>query len=245
MCPIISGGALRVESYALLTYIAFFAGASYLYIKMVRAEKIHRFQVVLFLIFAVFAQLIGGQIIPFIWRWYRRGAFPQDLLLGGAGHYFHSVLLSTIIFTIVYCKIKKWPAERILDHYAIAACLMSPVGRIGCFLTGCCSGKPTDLPWAVKFPHKPDLVHPTQLYHFGFELLILLPILLWIDKRKKFDGQTFWSFMLLYSMFRFWIEYLRTNPIAWQNLTHAQLFSAAAILVAGIILAKQYFWRAK
>lgn len=240
MCPIIPIGALRIESYALMTYLASFIAASYFYLKLVRCEKIDRFQVVLFLISLFFTQLIGGQIIPFFWRWYRRGAFPQDLLLGGSGRYFHSVLLSAILFTIAYCKIKKWAAKKVLDYLAISAVLMSAVGRIGCFLTGCCAGKPSNLPWAIKFPSKPLPVHPTQLYHFGFEMFLLLPVLLWIDRKKRFDGQTFWSFILIYSIFRFGIEYLRTNPIAWLNLTHAQLFSAIAILVSGFVLVKQF-----
>ncbi len=243
MHPILYIGALRLDSYELFAYIAPFAGAWYVYHQLVYTEHIDRFQAVVALIFAFFAQAIGGHIIPFIWRWHQRGVFPQDLLLGGAGRYFHSVLLSAIIFTLIYCKIKKWPTKRILDYFAISACLTSSLGRIGCFLHGCCGGKPTNLPWAVKFPRGSTLVHPTQLYHFGFELFILLPILLWIDKRKKSDGQTFWSFMFLYSFFRFWIEFIRTNPIAWLGLTHAQLFSIVACLVSGVVLTKQILCR--
>lgn len=243
MCPIIPVGAFQIESYALFTYLGVFVGAWYVYHRLVHTERIDRYNVVIMLIFAFFAQMIGGQVIPFIWRWYRRGTFPQDLLLGGAGRYFHSALFSLIAFTLVYCKIKKWSTKRVLDYLAISVGLSSPIGRIGCFLTGCCAGKPANLPWAVKFPNKPFLVHPTQLYHFGVELFILFPLLLWIDKKRRYDGQTFWAFIFLYSIFRFWIEYLRTNPIAWLSLTHAQLFSAGAILVSGLVLAKQYHER--
>ena len=241
MCPLIHVGALEVESYALMTYVGFFIAASYFYTRLVKSEKIDRFQVLLFLTALFFAQLAGGTIIPFFWSWHRRGAFPSHFFTGHSGRFFHSVFLSAIAFVIAYCKIKKWPTKRTLDYLAVSTGIMSPIGRIGCFLAGCCAGKPTTLPWAVKFPNKPFPVHPTQLYHFGVELFILLPILLWIDKKKQFDGQTFWSYLFLYSIFRFGIEYIRINPIAWMSLTHAQLFSIAAVLVASTVLAKQLF----
>ncbi len=243
MHPILHFGTLRIESYTLFTYIALFAGAWYIYYKLVYTEHLDRLQVVLGIIFVFFVETIGGQILPFVWHWYKHGVFPQCFLSRSTGRYFHGVLLSAIAATVFYCKIKKWPTKRILDYFAISACLMSPLGRIGCFLNGCCGGKPTDLPWAVKFPLGSTPVHPAQLYHFGFELFILLPILLWIDKRKKSDGQTFWSYIFLYSIFRFWIEFVRINPSAWQGLTHAQLFSLGASLVSGVVLTKQILRR--
>ena len=240
MHPILHLGALHIESYALFTYLAYFAGAWYIYYKLVYTEHLDRFQVVLGVLFAFSVQTIGGQVLPLIWHWYRSGVFPQDLFLKGAGRYFHGVLLSALAATLFYCKIRKWPTKRILDYFAISACFMSPLGRIGCFLDACCQGKPTGLPWAVKFPGGLTPVHPAQLYHIVFELFILLPILLWFDKRKKGDGQTFWLYVYLYSIFRYWIEFIRTNPIAWLGLTHAQWFSIAAGIVSGVVLVKYY-----
>ncbi|GEM_PF-3577949 len=240
MYPILHLGALRIESYALFTYLASFAGAWYLYYRLVHTEHLDRFQVILILIFVFSVETIGGKILPCVWHWYKHGVFPQCFLSRGAGRYFHGVLLSAIAATVFYCKIRKWPTKRVLDYFAISACLMSPLGRIGCFLNACCKGKPTNLPWAVTFPHSLTPVHPAQLYHFFFELFILLPVLLWFDKRKKGDGQTFWLYIYLYSIFRYWVEFVRTNPIAWLGLTHAQLFSIAAAVVSGVVLVKCY-----
>ena len=73
-------------------------------------------------------------------------------LLGGV------ILAITVIF--FYLAYHKLPIRRYLDILAIGLMLALAFGRIGCFLNGCCFGKPTDLPWAVRFPYRhPHLVH--------------------------------------------------------------------------------------
>ena len=66
-------------------------------------------------------------------------------LLGGV------ILAITVIF--FYLWYHKLPIRRYLDILAIGLMLALAFGRIGCFLNGCCFGKPTDLPWAVRFPY--------------------------------------------------------------------------------------------
>ncbi len=237
MCPFYQIGSERFSSYITFNYLGFLALIIYIYPKLTRIEKFGQFDSELYILGLFATQPIGGQIIPFIYKWYFIGHFPQSEL-GSAGRYFHSALLTAVAYTIIYCKIKKWPTKRILDYLAISACLMSAIGRIGCFLGGCCGGKPTDLPWGVRFPRETFHIHPTQLYHFGFEFFILFPLLIWINNRKRFEGETFWMFIWIYSFFRFWIEFIRMNPVAWADLTHAQIFSAIAVFVSGIILIK-------
>src|SRR3989344_1857700 len=111
MHPILQLGSLRIESYALFTYLPLLAGAWYLYHKLVYTEHLDRFQVALGILFVFSVLTIGGQILPFIWRWYRSGVFPQDHLLRGAGRYYHGVLLSALAATLFYCKIRKWPTK--------------------------------------------------------------------------------------------------------------------------------------
>lgn len=66
-------------------------------------------------------------------------------LLGG--------VISAIAVIGFYCRYHKLPVRRYLDILAIGLMLALAFGRIGCFLNGCCFGKPTDLPWAVRFPY--------------------------------------------------------------------------------------------
>ena len=90
------------------------------------------------------------------------------------------------------------------------------LGRIGCFLNGCCFGTPTDLPWGITFPSGsiPDYVfphqsiHPAQLYSslYGFLLFFVLHHIL---KRKRFDGQVIAVYLMFEAVFRYLIEYVR------------------------------------
>ena len=103
--------------------------------------------------------------------------------------------------------------------YSIRPSLKHIVGRLGCFLAGCCYGKPTTLPWGITFtdPFAAANVgtplgvhlHPTQLYEAGAEGLILLGLLLTEKKGKPYPGRTFWLYILLYAVSRFIIEYFR------------------------------------
>jgi phosphatidylglycerol:prolipoprotein diacylglycerol transferase len=70
------------------------------------------------------------------------------------------VVAITIIF--VYLRYHKLPIRRYLDILAIGLMLGIAFGRIGCFLNGCCYGKPTDLPWAVRFGYL-SFAHRSQI----------------------------------------------------------------------------------
>ncbi|MDM8541203.1 prolipoprotein diacylglyceryl transferase [Desulfococcaceae bacterium HSG9] len=89
-------------------------------------------------------------------------------------------------------------------------------GRMGCFFAGCCYGKQCDLPWAVTFSHPESLaptgvlLHPTQLYS-SMSNLIIFSILWFWRRRKTFDGQVFWIYILLYGIMRSLIEQLRDD----------------------------------
>ena len=94
-------------------------------------------------------------------------------------------------------------------------------GRMGCFAAGCCFGKPTNVPWAVTF-HNPlanEIVgtplgvplHPTQLYEMVVELANCL-FLVWLIKRKKFEGEIIGTYLILYGIARYFIEFFRGDP---------------------------------
>ena len=94
------------------------------------------------------------------------------------------------------------------------------MGRQGCFSAGCCWGKPTTLPWGVKFTElgheitgvPPGVyLHPTQLYE-SFSMLIVFFFLLWLHRRRRFSGQVILFYALIYAAVRFVIEFLRDDP---------------------------------
>lgn len=112
------------------------------------------------------------------------------------------------------------PWWKTADAFAPGIALGLGLGRQGCFAAGCCWGKPTALPWGVRFtelghaitgvPIDADL-HPTQLYESAAAFLIFF-FLLWLHRRRRFDGQVILFFAVLYGTLRFCVEFLRDDP---------------------------------
>ena len=121
--------------------------------------------------------------------WLVHLAIRRHLLRRGAG---------AIGFALVYMWVQKIPALPLFDTYAFALPLGHAIGRVGCFMAGCCYGKPTTLPWGVTFTSEAaerlvgtplDIpLHPTQLYEAAVEFLNFL-ILIWLGRRQTFRGQ--------------------------------------------------------
>ena len=96
----------------------------------------------------------------------------------------------------------------------------------GCFSAGCCWGKATTLPWGVHFTelgheytgvpiYGPDgsdvYLHPTQLYE-SFFMLAVFAFLYYLHRKKLFNGQVLITYAIIYSIFRFLIEFIRDDP---------------------------------
>jgi phosphatidylglycerol:prolipoprotein diacylglycerol transferase len=129
-------------------------------------------------------------------------------------------------------------------------------GRQGCFAAGCCWGKPTTLPWGVKFTELGHEItgvpldvrlHPTQLYE-SFAMLLVFFFLLWLHKHRRFNGQVILLYALLYSSIRFAIEFLRDDPrgdlfglTTLTGLSTSQLISL--IVGVGALLLLVLRWR--
>jgi phosphatidylglycerol:prolipoprotein diacylglycerol transferase len=167
-------------------------------------------------------------ILVFAVRYYMQDLIPgHELNVWNTPpvNYFNGWGFLAIAVTLLCVKFFKWPVWKVLDQGSIALMLASSIGRIGCFLNGCSGGKVCDLPWAMVFPGRPEVrVHPAQLYMFFLETLLWV-VLFFINKKKRFDGETFWVGLLLYSIYKFGIEFVRTNPVFLWGLTHTQFFS--------------------
>ena len=226
-----SWGPIRL--YGLMTFVSFVISASYLYRAFSAIPGVRRRDVLLVLLGGFGMSEIGGALIPYLYRVYTEGYRGSYL---GAGRWFHSVFLSIFFYGLLMAKLLRWPVKKCMDQYMIGAMLMSAIGRIGCFLNGCCGGKPTGLPWGLCFPKAPDVpVHPTQLYMFGIELGLFF-LLRKFQRTQKYDGQTFWTGVWVYSAYRLWIETLRTNPAVLWGMTFAQLISLAALVLSSWLL---------
>ncbi len=136
-----------------------------------------------------------------------------------AGGVFYGGLIGAVIGCAIFIwrtpQLKFW---LVADAAAPAIALGQSIGRLGCFAAGCDYGKPAELPWAVTFTSEYAhqyigvpiniSLHPTQLYESGTTLLIF-GLLLWIHKKRRFTGQVFSSYLVLYGAARFLLEFFR------------------------------------
>lgn len=109
---------------------------------------------------------------------------------------------------------------------ALALTLGMAIGRVGCFLRGCCYGMPTHVRWGVNFGDG-ILRYPTQLMESLFCFLLFF-VLLELKKRVKDPGRFFAIFLVSYMIFRFFIEFIRFNRYKFLGLS---VFQWTVILV--------------
>jgi len=149
-------------------------------------------------------------------------------------------------------KRDKFPFWKAADYAGISIPLGLAFGRMGCLLAGCCFGAECHLPWALAFPpgspaseaqHDAHLlfsshiasfpVHPTQIYESASSLVIAAVCWLWVNPRKRYDGEVFAWFLGLYALARFLLEILRRDARgSLLGLSTSQLIGVALVLAA-------------
>ena len=123
------------------------------------------------------------------------------------------------------------------------------IGRLGCFMAGCCFGRECHPPWAVTFNNPDTLapvgvpVHPTQLYE-SFLALGVFFFLLWLRHRQTFPGQMLGVYLLLAGVMRFIVEFFRGDergPVLLLGMPSTQVVALGIMVGAAIFL----FWRSR
>lgn len=116
--------------------------------------------------------------------------------------------------------------QRLGNQLVPSLCLGIAIGRVGCFLAGCCYGIATSLPWGVDFGDG-LLRHPTQLY----EAFLLLGLFAYaqIMRDRYAPGALFRRFMIVYFAWRFLVEFVRVSPPWALGLSYYQVASAAIV----------------
>lgn len=193
-----------------------------------------------------FSSLIGARLLYAIENldWYI--VHPKEIF-SRAGSSFDGGLLLSLGVTFLYLYKHKCKPSFLLmgDIFAPSIAIGEAIGRLGCFLSGCCYGKPTHLPWGVIFPplslpyqHFGDIpLHPTQLYLVLTNTFIFL--ILYRTKPSS-EGKIFLSYLILHSAFRFMIEFTRGNsPYILFGLTISQVVAIFTGIGAVILLVKR------
>lgn len=210
-------GNLTVYAYGFFIAIGFVLGFI-LAIRRSREEGISFERVVDLLFCVVLSAVIGARILFVLINFeYYRNHPLQILSLWEGGLVFYGGLLLATVVSIVYLRWSRLPVWKTADLFSPSIALGLFFGRIGCFFAGCCYGKETSLAWGMTFTDPNSLarlhfsLHPTQLYEALGSLSLFL-FLNWERRHRTFEGQIFWLFLLLYSVLRFIIEFLRDDP---------------------------------
>jgi len=227
-------GPVTIYSYGTMLALAFL-----LIIQLVskKAEKSNISpQIILDVSLIILISSVAGARIAFVLKnfVYYKDNLPEIILFNRGGLFFFGGLITAIITAAIYLKAKKIFIWKMADIFALYIPLGQALGRIGCFLNGCCYGKESTLPWAFLLPNQLCLAHPTQIYSSlgGVILFIILSLLY---PKKKFDGEIFISYLFLYSIFRFSIEFFRgDHPVFAYYLTGSQ-WVCLGIFISSII----------
>ena len=159
---------------------------------------------------------LGARIAYVLIEWKQFLNNPFRIAFGRSGFIFYGAALG-VLTLFVLTKKYKINFLKSADIAALGIPLGHALGRIGCFFYGCCYGKPTASKLGILFPPESPAgflrvkVIPTQLISVVF-LLLIFCILLFLRKRKKFNGQILLSYTFLYGIFRFIIEFYRGDP---------------------------------
>jgi phosphatidylglycerol:prolipoprotein diacylglycerol transferase len=160
---------------------------------------------------------------------------PLEILsLRNGGLAVEGAVIAALIFLQIYSKIKKFNLNEMLDIVALPVPLGQAIGRLGCFLNGCCYGKPTEFFWGVRFPYLSEKVHPTQLYYL-ITYLALFFILGVLYKKRLKPGIVFTSYILGFALIRYIIDILRGDLLPTGLGLYPTQIIGIALFVAGSI----------
>lgn len=214
-------GPMTLHTYGLLLAVAFIV-ALWVVSRQGRLAGLDSHKVTDLSIYVLLAGLVGARVL-LIWvdrghlSWTWRDVFGV-LQSGGV---FYGGLLGAIPVAWWYVKKAGLPGWATADVLVPGVAIGQAIGRLGCLAAGCCYGRPTHLPWGITFrdvtanrqvgtPMDTPL-HPTQIYE-SLATLAIFFVLLRVARNKRFDGQVTVTYMLLYAIARFAIEFFRGDP---------------------------------
>lgn len=174
--------------------------------------------------------ILGGRLLHIALNtWYY--TTWQSLFDPQSGLSLHGVLLGGTIAMIIYSRVKRLSFFFLADIVAPSVILGQAIGRIGCFLNGCCYGIPTGGNWGVLTRYAPGLRHPYQIYESVLDFALFLG-LLWVSPRIKVQGGLFLTYLAGYSTLRFFLEFLRDNDNCLYGLSYGQWASLGLLLLS-------------
>jgi len=245
-------GSFPINTYGVFLAVAFLC-AILISVKLAARDGLPREKIYDLSLWMLVASLIGSKVLMLFtepeYRDHPWQLLSLDFLRSGG--VFYGGLVGAILMGYFLMKRYRLPWWKTADACAPGIAIGNFFGRQGCFAAGCCWGKPTSLPWGVKFTElgheitgvpTNTYLHPTQLYE-SLAMLIVFFFLLWLHKRKRFNGQVILVYALSYSVVRFAIEFVRDDPrgdifglTSLTGLSTSQMISLVVGIGAAVLL---------
>jgi phosphatidylglycerol:prolipoprotein diacylglycerol transferase len=167
------------------------------------------------LFWGVVGVILGGRLGYCLF--YKPGYYavhPLEVLyVWQGGMSFHGGMLGVIAAMALWARLRGRAWLEVTDFIAPCVPTGLAAGRVGNFINGELWGRLADpaLPWAMVFPHSGTTLprHPSQIYQFLLEGLLLFVLLWWFARRPRPQGSVSGAFLLGYGLFRFTAEYFR------------------------------------
>jgi phosphatidylglycerol:prolipoprotein diacylglycerol transferase len=229
--------------YGILVTLAIAVGVLLLCARAHR-HKLTPDRVIDFMLFCIPMGLVGARLYYVLFNLDAFSDNPMQIFNTRAGGLaIHGALILGIVTALILCRLWNVAPLNALDLAAPSFAAAQAIGRWGNYFNQEAHGGPTDLPWGLIINR--ETVHPTFLYESIWCFLLFL-LLLKVDVRRKFVGQTFLLYCILYSLERFFVEGLRTDSLMlFETYRQAQVLSAAVFVVAIVayVVLRRMKWR--
>jgi phosphatidylglycerol:prolipoprotein diacylglycerol transferase len=188
----------------------------------------------------IIAAVVGSRVLYILTHRDHYRSLLDIIALWQGGATLYGGLILAVAGAAAFLRLKGIPFFRMADICAPSIALGVFFTRIGCYLSGCCFGRPTECVTGLVFPAGSPAgytfadipVHPTQLYASLYGLLIFLALLL-LEKKHSFEGYTFGFLCILYGAARFIVDFFRyyEDSAMWGPLTASQVLSLGLVVV--------------
>lgn len=234
-------GPLTIYGYGLMVAIAIVA--AYLVSESRAKKKGLDYECIFTLaIWCLVGGIVGSKTLYYITIWKDIVENPAIMLDFQNGFVVYGGIIGGILGGFLYCKYKKWNFMEYFDLVMPQIALAQGIGRIGCFLAGCCYGRETDSALGIVFHDSQYALNgvkllPTQLFSAAFDIGLFAALLL-VDKKKKANGQVAGAYLVLYSIGRFIMEFFRGDKERGSvgALSTSQFIAIFLVLAGAIII---------
>ncbi len=226
-------GPLTIYSYGVMAAIAvsfavWYFGRNARYVNMSYDE------VVDFSIITIIFGFVGARLLFVVYMWDYYKVRPLEIFaIWQGGIIFYGGLIGGVLTLVVQARLKKISILRMMDLLVPGVALAQGFGRVGCYLNGCCYGKPTDLPIGVLFPGHSLPLHPAQIYDSIFCFILFWFLSAYYKKHSDRIGATSFLYFTIQPIGRFIIEFFRDDMAKILfGMTLGQVVSAGIFLAA-------------